>query len=96
MQDAGSQSWNTYLVEHYGPGDSAESLRRMAGNVRRMAAEMARQGESVRYVGSTIVPADEAFMATFEATSEELVHEAYARAGVGFERISQAIHPDAR
>lgn len=96
MQDAGNESWDTYVVEHYGPGASAETLRRTAGNVRRTAAEMARQGKSVRYDRSTIVPADEAFITTFDATSEEFVREAYERAGVTFERISRAIQPDGR
>ena len=42
---------------------------------------MTRQGQPVRYVRATIIPGDEAFMATFEATSETLVREAYVRAG---------------
>lgn len=86
---------HTYLVEHYGPGTSAESLRRAVRDVRRSTAALAEEGRSVRYVRSTIVPRDEAFMAIFEAASEELVREAYARAGVAFERISPAIQPDA-
>ena len=96
MAKKGGAAWNTYLVEHYGPGNSAETLRRNVGDVRRTAAEMTRQGQPVRYLRSTIVPGDEAFMTTFEANSEALVREAYARAGVSFERISQAIQPDGR
>jgi hypothetical protein len=88
------ETWDTYLVEHYGPGSSADTLRRVAREVRRTTAEMTRRGQSVRYVRSTIVPGDEAFMATFEATSEALVRDAYARAGVALARISRAIQPD--
>lgn len=39
-------------------------------------------GRGVRYVRSTIVPGDEALMSLFEAASEALVREAYARAGL--------------
>jgi Nickel responsive protein SCO4226-like len=96
MQDEGDETWGTYLVEHYGPGSSAETLRNAVRDVRRTTAEMTKQGQSVRYVRATIIPGDEAFMATFEATSETLVREAYVQAGVPLERISPAIEPDGR
>ena len=96
MHETGSEAWDTYLVEHYGPGSSAETLRRCARDVRRATAEMTRRGQSVRYLHSTIVPGDEAFMTTFEASSAALVREAYEHAGVSFERISEAIQPDDR
>jgi hypothetical protein len=88
------ETWDTYLVEHYGPGSSAETLRGAVRDVRLATAEIAKQGRAIRYVRATIVPGDEAFMATFEATSEALVRDAYARAGVALARISRAIQPD--
>lgn len=45
----------------------------------------------MRFVRSTIVPRDESWLCVFEAASEELVRETYARAGIPFERISPAI-----
>jgi hypothetical protein len=96
VHEKGGEAWDTYLVEHYGPGSSADTLRRSARDVRQTTAEMTRRGRPVSCVCSTIVPGDEAFFATFEAGSEALVREAYARAGVGLERISQAIHSDGR
>ncbi len=36
-------------------------------------------------------PGDESFLCVFEAASEDVVREAYARAGLSFERISTAI-----
>jgi hypothetical protein len=45
----------------------------------------------VRYVRSTIVPADESLLCLLEAATEELVHETYVRAGIPFDRISPAI-----
>ena len=44
----------------------------------------------MRCVHFTIVPSDEALLALFEATSEELVRELYAHAGIPFERITGA------
>jgi hypothetical protein len=85
---------HTYLVEHYEPGTSHDDLRRSAREVRRAAAELAKEGRAVRYLRSTIVPGDEAFMAVFEAPSEELVREAYARAGVPLDRIARAIQQE--
>ena len=94
MQHEGDARWDTYLVEHYRPGTSAEGLRRTARKVQRSAADLARRGGEVRYLRSTIVPGDEAVMAVFEATSEDLVREACAGAGIDVARISHAIQPD--
>ena len=90
-----AQPWGTYLVEHYHPGSSPDGLRETAAAVRHSAEAMTSEGRAVRYLRSTIIPRDEAFMSLFEAESERLVREAYARAGVEFDRISQAIAEDA-
>ena len=52
---------------------------------------MNQDGKAIRYVRSTIVPADESFLCVIEAASEELAWEAYTRAGIPFERISPAL-----
>ncbi len=83
--------WATYLVEDYRPGAPVEALRQAAERLRTAADEMSREGKPVRYVRSTIVPQDESCLFLVSATSERLVREAYARAGVHFERISAAI-----
>ena len=85
------KSWNAYLVEHYSPGLTVDGLGCWAALVRETAAAMRSEGSAVRYLRSTIVPADEALLCVFEADSEELVREVYARAGVPFERLSVAI-----
>jgi hypothetical protein len=81
----------TYLVEHYQPGLSAADLQEAAALVRIAAAALQREGSAVRYLRSTIVPGDEAVLSVFEAVSEIAVQEAYALAGVPFERISLAL-----
>ena len=86
-----SNSGNVYLVEHYSPGLTVDGLGSWAARVRDTAVAMGSEGRAVRYLRSTIVPADEALLCVFEADSEELVREVYARAGVPFERLSAAI-----
>jgi hypothetical protein len=80
-----------YLVEHYRPGLDVEELKRWAALVRRSAGELQREGRPVRFRRSTIVPGDESLLCVLEAASEELVREAYARAGLHFERLSVAL-----
>ncbi len=90
-QRAAAQPHQTYLVENYHPGLAAEELRQIVSHIRDAVAEMARAGKAIRYMRSAIVPADESFLCVIEAASEELAREAYARAGVHFDRISPAL-----
>lgn len=84
----------TFLVEHYRPGLDAASLWRAAADIRRAGTPRRRKG-AVRYVRSTVVPDDEAFISIFEAESEEALRVAYARAGLEFDRISRAVEEHA-
>ena len=84
----------TFLVEHYRPGLTAGDLQRAARVIRAAALALEREGSSLHYVRSTIVPGDEAFMSVFEAESEDAVRQAYARARIPFERISIALQED--
>ena len=88
---ASAETRTTYLVEHYRPGLTVDGFRQWAARVRETAGEMEREGKSVRYVRSTIVPADEALLCVLDAASEDLVRETYTRAGISFERISAAL-----
>jgi Nickel responsive protein SCO4226-like len=86
-----TEARQTYLVEHYRPGLTVDGLKQWAARVREATDELAREGKSVRYLRSTIVPADESLLCVLEAASEELVREVYARAGLPFERLSVAL-----
>jgi len=88
---ANAEARQTYLVEHYRPGLTADALRQWAARVRDTAAEMEREDITVRYVRSTIVPADETLLCVIEAASEEIVRETYARAGLPFDRLSSVL-----
>jgi hypothetical protein len=86
-----SKSGKLYLVEQYSPGLTVDELASWAARLRDVAVGMSNDGGAVHYLRSTIVPADEALLCVFEASSEELVREVYARAGLPFERLSAAL-----
>lgn len=93
--DDGSRSRRvTVLVEHYWPGVTAEAFRIAAERVHLSASELARAGESIRYLHATLVPSDESAFCVFEAASVELVARAYANAHVRFERLRVALEVD--
>ena len=87
-----------YVVERYLPGVSSSELERALVVLRRTTREMRSEGTPVRYLGSTIVPDDEACFCQFEAPSHAAVAEANRRAGVAFDRIvpAVAVSPAAR
>jgi uncharacterized protein DUF4242 len=80
-----------YVVERYLPGVSSSELERVLAGLRRTTREMRDEGTPVRYLGSTIVPEDEACFCQFEGPSQAAVAEASRRAGVAFDRIVSAI-----
>ena len=84
-------SSRTFLVEHYWPGVTQAAFAASAERVRASAEELGREGRSVRYLYSTLVPEDESGFCVFEAESEAAVEEAYARAGVLYERLRDAL-----
>jgi hypothetical protein len=78
----------TFLVEQYWPGVTAEAFELAAERVRASADEL---GAEIRVLHSTLVPGDEAAFCVFLASSPALVVEAYRRAGVPYERILDAL-----
>jgi hypothetical protein len=90
-EEAGDGRTRTFLVEHYWPGVTAEAFARAADRVRASADRLAGEGRRIRYLHSTLVPEDEAAFCVFEAESQQLVEEAYARAEVTFERVRAAV-----
>jgi hypothetical protein len=90
-EEPGDRRTSTFLVEHYWPGVTAEAFGRAADRVRASAERLAGEGRRIRYLHSTLVPEDEAAFCVFEAESQQVVEEAYARAEVTFERIRAAV-----
>ena len=79
-----------YVVERYLPGLDQRTLVPLLGKLGRATQELRTEGTHVRYLGSTIVPGDEACFCQFEGASEAAVAEANERAGVPFDRIVAA------
>jgi hypothetical protein len=82
---------STYLVEHYRPGLDVVGLDRAATHIREHFVGLGGPRSSPRFLGSVIVPADEAFLVVVRAESELHVREAYLVAGAAFDRITVAI-----
>ena len=80
-----------YVVERYLPGLDQERLVGLLGKLGQVTQELRAEGTQVRYLGSTIVPDDEACFCQFEGASEAAVAEANERAGVPFARIVEAV-----
>jgi hypothetical protein len=81
----------TFLVEHYWPGVTESGFGAAAQSLREASEAIAAAGGTLRYLHSTLVPADEAAFCVFQASSRSLVEQAYARAGVRYERILDAV-----
>ena len=80
-----------YVVERYLPGLDQRTLVPLLEKLGRATQELRTEGTHVRYLGSTIVPGDEACFCQFEGASEAAVAEANERAGVPFDRIVAAV-----
>jgi len=80
-----------YVVERYLPGLDQRQLVRLLQKLGKVTEDLRSEGTRVRYLGSTIVPGDEACFCQFEGPSEAAVAEANARAGVPFDRIVAAV-----
>jgi hypothetical protein len=78
-----------YVVERYLPGLVHNELLRSLQQLKRVTAWS--EGAPVRYLGSTIVPEDEACFCQFDAPSEASVAELNRRAGLPFHRIVPAV-----
>lgn len=86
--------WTTYLVEHYWPGVTEAAFHRSARRVAASAECLARAGEPIRFLHSTLVPDDGAAFCVLAAATPDLVARAYAAAGVTFERLVVAIESE--
>ena len=84
-----------FLVEHYLPGATQEELRAASLRIADAAGDLALAGEPVRYLGSTIVPAEESCFSRFEGGSEAVVRRALERSEVAYARVhvAEAVHP---
>ncbi len=81
----------SYLVETYMPCALALDAAAAGQHACAAARELSRQGASVRYVRTTLLPGDETCFHVFVADSEEIVAEACRLAGLDSPRIVPAL-----
>jgi hypothetical protein len=80
-----------YLVETYVPRTHAHDARAAGQRARAAARRLSREGETVRYVRTTLLPGDETCFHVFDAASEDAVAEACRLAWLGTPRIVRAV-----
>jgi hypothetical protein len=80
-----------YVVERYLPGLDQVELRCSLERLGPATEQLREEGIRVRYLGSTIVPADEACFCQFEGPSEDAIAEANRRADLPFSRVVEAV-----
>jgi hypothetical protein len=88
---ADAAGWATFVVEHYWPGVTAEAFHAVASAVRTAADDLGREGLAVRFLHSTLVVDDEAAYCVLEAETRREVELVYEAAGVGYERLLDAV-----
>lgn len=81
----------SYLVEIYVPGTQAHDAHAAGRRARVAAQKLSRQGVSVRYVRTTLLPGDETCFHVFEAVSHDAVAEVCRLAGLETPRIVPAV-----
>jgi hypothetical protein len=84
-----------FLVEHYLPGATRRDLRAASSRLAEATGERIAAGEPIRYLGSTVVPAEESCFSRFESGSEDLVRRVLDTAQVAYARIhvAEVVHP---
>ena len=82
-------SGTSFVAECFWPGVSQEDLRALDERAEASAAELTRDGEPIRYLGSILMRQDEVVLCLFEG-SASAVRRAAEQAGIPFERIIES------
>lgn len=80
-----------FVGESYPVGISRDNLTAAIRRGRRVAEQMRGEGRQIRFVKSTLMPADDTLMCLFDATSADLVIELSRRAELPIERVIEAV-----
>lgn len=83
-----------FLVEHYLPGATRCELRDASSRLAAVAVGLTDGGAPVRYLGSTLVPAEESCFSRFDSGSEATVRRVFEAAQVTYARILVAERVD--
>jgi len=90
-----------FIVERYLPVVRHGELAGAVDRDQRAAEAMTAAGVPVRHLSTIYVPSDESCFSLFDAPSADALRQAQERAGIGFERIVEALQlppmePDGR
>jgi hypothetical protein len=80
-----------FIVERYLPAVRHGELAATVDHDQRAAEGMTAAGIPVRHLSTIYVPSDESCFSLFDAPSADALREAQERAGIGFERIVEAV-----
>lgn len=80
-----------FLVECYVSRSKSDLVADDSEEARLAAEALAREGADVRFLRSIFVPEDETCFYLYEATSAQVVRDAANRAGLTFERVTEAV-----
>ena len=82
---------NSYLVERYLPGLSEAELRIALERVEAACAELSAAGMAIRYLGSILLPVEEACFCRFDSDLPETIARANDQAQLPFARITAGL-----
>lgn len=82
----------TYLVEWYLPAAEHAGFRSAAQRLAAAAADIAAAGPPVSYLGAALSRPDETAFCVLEVPGEDVLAEVGRRAGLRFDRISEALY----
>jgi hypothetical protein len=83
-----------FLAETYVPRSRTDDSSRAARCARAAAEQLSREGTSVWYVRTTLLPEDETCFHVFEALSAVAVGEVGRRAGLNWARVVLAVEEE--
>ena len=81
----------TYLVECFWPGATREVITAAGKRARESALALRREGLSLRFVGSMLLPTDDVVFFQFTAPSADDVTRASRQARLPFDRVSASL-----
>ena len=82
----------TYVVERYLPAGTSAALRTQGRRATEAAAALTVEGMPVAFLGVAYIHHDETCFLLFEGESIEAVENANRRAGLPFDRVSEAVY----
>lgn len=80
-----------FIVESYAARGDRAVAERGAERARWAAGQLTQEGTPVRFLRAIFVPEDETCFYLYEAASADLVREAARRAGLPYDRMSEAV-----